>query len=55
MEIEWIIFISIVLVLAIAFILYLVKRDQKDKDDVIKFLNESEIEDRQEPKDEDEI
>lgn len=55
METQWIIFIAVVLVCAVAFVLYLVKWDQKDKDDVIRFFNETETEDRPEPKDEDEI
>ena len=43
METNWIILI-IVLVCAVALILYLIRRNMKDKDDVVKFMNESEIE-----------
>ncbi len=39
------IILIIVLVCAIALILYLIKRNMKDKDDLVKFMNESEIED----------
>lgn len=38
MEINWII-IAVVLVCAIALILYLIKKNQKDKKDVTKFFN----------------
>ncbi len=38
MEMNWII-ITVVLVCAIALILYLVKKNQKDKKDVTKFFN----------------
>ena len=41
METNWIILI-IVLVCATALILYLIKRNMKDKDDVVKFMNETE-------------
>ena len=43
METNWIILI-IVLVCAVALILYLIRRNMKDKDDIVKFMNESEIE-----------
>ena len=43
METNWIILIS-VLVCAVALILYLIRRNMKDKDDIVKFMNESEIE-----------
>jgi hypothetical protein len=49
METKWII-IAIIAISTIALALYLFKRNQKDKDEVIKFLNESEIEDIEEPK-----
>jgi hypothetical protein len=38
MEIDWFI-IAVVLVFAIALILYLIKKNQKDKKDVTKFFN----------------
>jgi hypothetical protein len=44
MEINWTILI-IVLVCEVALILYLIKRNMKDKDDLVKFMNETEIED----------
>ena len=53
MEINWIIF-AVVLVCAIALILYLIIRNQKDKEEVIKFLNETEIEDDPKPKEKEE-
>jgi len=52
MEIKWI--IAIIAVCALAFILYLVKRNQKDKDEVVTFLNETEVEDRPQPKENEE-
>ncbi len=53
MEINWIIF-AIVLVLATALILFLVKRNMKDKENVIDSLNEPEIEDDSKPKEKEE-
>ena len=53
MEIKWFI-IAVVLVSAVALILYLIIRNQKDKEEVIKFLNETEIEDEPEPKENEE-
>ncbi|MEI8087125.1 MAG: hypothetical protein WCG93_13025 [Paludibacter sp.] len=47
MENEYVV-IAIVLVCVFILLLYLVKRNQKDKDEVIRFLNETEIHD--EPK-----
>ena len=38
MEINWIV-IAVVLVCAIVLILYLIKKNQKDKKDVTKFIN----------------
>ena len=49
METNWIILI-IVLVCAVALILYLIKRNMKDKEDVVKFMNETEIETKEDPK-----
>ena len=43
METNWIILI-IVLVCASALVLYLIKRNMKDKEDVVKFMNETDIE-----------
>ena len=43
METNWIILI-IVLVCAVALILYLIRRNMKDKEDVVKFMNDTEIE-----------
>ena len=56
METNWIILI-IVLVCAVALILYLIKRNMKDKEDVVKFMNETEIEteDDQKLKEQDDI
>ena len=48
MEIKWII-VAVVLVCAIALVLYLIKRNQKDKEELIRFLNETEIEELQKP------
>jgi hypothetical protein len=45
MEINWII-LTVIFVCAIALIFYLVKRNMKDKKDVIETLNEPEIEDK---------
>ena len=52
MEITLIIVIASVCSLAV--ILFLVKRNQKDKDEVVKYLNETEVEDRAEPKENEE-
>lgn len=49
MEINWIIFAA-VLVCAIVLILYLIKRNLKDKEDVMNSLNEPEIDDQTKPK-----
>jgi hypothetical protein len=49
MEINWIIF-GIVSAFAIVLIVFLIKRNMKDKDDVINVLNEPEIEDVPESK-----
>ena len=49
MEIKWII-VAVVLVCAIALVLYLIKRNQKDKEELIRFLNETEIKEQQKPK-----
>ena len=49
MEIKWFI-IAVVLVSAVSLILYLIIRNQKDKEEVIKFLNETEIEIEDDPK-----
>ncbi len=48
MEIKWII-IAVVFVCAIALVFYLIKRNRKDKEEVIKFLNENEIESEPKP------
>jgi p-aminobenzoyl-glutamate transporter AbgT len=53
MEINWII-IAVVLVFAIVLIVYLIKRNMKDKEDVINSLNEPEIEDDPKPKEKEE-
>ena len=39
------IILIIVLICAAALILYLIKRNMKDKEDFVKFMNETEIED----------
>ena len=49
MEINWIIF-AVVLIFAIVLIVFLIKRNMKDKDDVMNALNEPEIEDVPESK-----
>jgi LPS O-antigen subunit length determinant protein (WzzB/FepE family) len=49
METKWII-IAVIVVCAIALVIYLIKRNQKDKEELIKYLNESEIEEPQDPK-----
>lgn len=49
METKWII-VAIVLICVIAFIVYLIVRNQKDKNEVIKYLNETEIENEPETK-----
>ena len=54
METNWIILI-VVLVCAVAIILYLIKRNMKDKEDVVKFMNETEIEDDPKLKEQDDI
>jgi hypothetical protein len=53
MEINWIIFAA-VLVCAIALIIYLIKRNMKDKKDVINSLNEPEIDEVLKPKEKEE-
>ena len=45
MEIKWMI-IGIVLVSIIVFIIYLIVRNEKDKEEVIKSLNETDIDDK---------
>ena len=44
MDTQWIIIVVFLIVVVIV-VLYLIKRNQKDKDDVMKYLNETEIED----------
>jgi len=46
--------IAIVSVCSLAVILFLVKRNQKDKDEVVKYLNETEVEDRPQQKENEE-
>ena len=53
MEINWIIF-GIVSAFAIVLIVFLIKRNMKDKDDVINALNETDIEDVPESKEDEE-
>ena len=50
MEIKWIIF-AVFIVIAVALVIYLIVRNMKDKDEVVKFLNETEIEDEVREKD----
>ena len=52
MNIECVI-IAVVLISILILVLYLVKRNQKDKDEVIRFFNETEIPDDPKHKDED--
>ena len=47
MEIKWFI-IVVALICIIALILYLILRNEKDKEKVVKSLNETEIEDEEE-------
>jgi beta-lactam-binding protein with PASTA domain len=54
METNWIILI-IVLVCSIILIIYLIKRNMKDQEDVVKFMNETEIEDDPKLKEHDDI
>jgi len=42
MKNEWIV-IAVILVFVIALVIYLMKRNQKDKKDYIRFLNETKI------------
>ena len=51
MEVNWII-IAIFFVCISALIIYLIIRNKKDKDEVVKFLNETEIEEEPQPKEE---
>ena len=54
MKTSWII-IAVVLICVAALVLYLItRRDQKDKDEVVKFLNETEIEEEPTPKEKEE-
>jgi len=48
MEINWIILI-IVLVCAVILIIYLIKRNMKDKEDVVSSMNETEINSEEDP------
>jgi len=50
MEIKWFIF-AIGLGCLLALVLFLIKRDQKDKKELIQFLNKTEVDDESEPKD----
>jgi uncharacterized membrane protein len=52
MEIKWIIF-AVFIVIAVALVIYLIVRNMKDKDEVVKFLNETEIEDESEVREKD--
>ncbi|GEM_PF-1018107 len=52
MQTNWIILI-IVLVSTTTLVLYLIRRNMKDKEDVVKFMNESEIEEDIKLKDKD--
>lgn len=52
MQTNWIILI-IVLVSTTTLVLYLIRRNMKDKEDVVKFMNESEIEEDTKLKDKD--
>ena len=52
MEIKWIIF-AVFIVIAVALVIYLIVRNMKDKDEVVKFLNETEIEDESDVREKD--
>lgn len=54
MDIEYL-FLAFILVCVFILVLYLIKKNQKDKDEVIRFLNETEIQDESKSKDEDVI
>ena len=54
MEIKWII-IAIVLICVVGLVIYLIVRNEKDKQDLIKELNETESGDEPKPKEEEEI
>jgi len=45
MEVKWIIF-ALFIIFVIMLIVYLIIRNIKDKDEVIKYLNENEIEEK---------
>ncbi len=47
MEIKWILF-AVFIVIAVVLVIYLIVRNMKDKDEVVKFLNETEIDDKAE-------
>jgi uncharacterized membrane protein len=49
MEIKWII-IAVVFVFAVSLVIYLIKRNQKDKEEYVKFLNQTEIDEEKLPK-----
>ncbi len=51
MKNEWII-IAVILVCLIAFALYLIRRNQKDKEEYARFLNETEIKHKSRPEEE---
>jgi len=53
MEIKWVI-IAVVLVCVVALVIYLIVRNEKDKDDMMKSFNETEIDDLPNPKEEEE-
>ena len=54
MEIKWIV-IAIVLICVVGLVIYLIVRNEKDKQDLIKELNETESGDEPKPKEEEEI
>jgi uncharacterized membrane protein len=52
MEIKWILF-AVFIVIAVVLVIYLIVRNLKDKDELVKFLNETEIEDKTEVREKD--
>jgi len=53
MDLQWIV-LAVVLLCAIAFLIFLIKRNRKDKDEVVRFFNETDLEDEAEPRDKEE-
>ena len=54
MEIKWIV-IALVLICVVVLVIYLIVQNEKDKNDLMKELNETDSGDEPKPKDEEEI